>query len=76
MKLTKLERLALDALRENAMAVSGGDFALLEEVRWPGDRRQLGGLVSSLASKGVIESVDTVKTEQEWTQVVIASAYL
>jgi len=56
--LTPLEQQVFDAIEANAFACSGGDFACLEEVRIKGlNRQQLGGVVTSLETKGVI-SVD------------------
>lgn len=53
--LTQLEQTVLEALRENAADCSGGTFACLEEVHVKGLGRQaLGGVITSLETKGVI----------------------
>ena len=51
--LTDLEKKALEALKENADRVSGGSFGEIGGVKWA-DRKQLGGLLTSLQDKKII----------------------
>jgi len=80
--LTALERKALNALLKSAYDCSGGDFALVEETKWDGDRKQLGGLLTSLQQKRAIIVNEPVETNggpkeggERWTQVEIADEY-
>ena len=72
--LTSLELQALVAL--NAESESNDhDFGVLEYVDWP-NRKQLGGILTSLQQKGVVTSVDITKVDgASITQYVIAPAY-
>jgi hypothetical protein len=54
--LTELEARVLAALRQQAHECSGGDFAIVEELkvsRWC-SRQALGGVLTSLQAKGII----------------------
>ncbi len=58
MNLTTLERQVLAACYQSALDSTGGDFACLDEVSVPNlGRKALGGVITSLETKGVI-SVD------------------
>lgn len=75
MKLTKLEQKALTALQASSRA-NGHDFGLLETVKWDGDRKRLGALVTSLRKKGVITSIDEAETDEaRYTQYVLAEKF-
>ncbi len=74
-KLTELEKKALKALEEEQLS-NDDCFGLIECVTWDGDRKQLGGLITSLQKKGYFESIDFVTTDQRYTQyVLIENAY-
>lgn len=63
-QLTDLEKKVYEALWQGALDAAGGDFACLEEVRVAGLGRQaLGGVVTSLETKGVI-TVDITYVNQ------------
>jgi hypothetical protein len=66
--LTALEAQVLDALKQGALDCSGGSFACLEEVNVKGlGRKALGGVVTSLQEKGVID-VSVTKINQRMTR--------
>ena len=70
--LTALETQAFDALHEESKS-NGHDFGLLEYVVWEGNRKQLGGLVTSLHAKGVIVDVSfVVVDDRKLTQYVLS----
>jgi hypothetical protein len=74
LSLTALERVLIPLLQEES-AANGHDFGVLEQVRWT-DRRQLGGVITSLQAKGVITEVDkTVVDDQTITQYVLADGW-
>lgn len=72
-KLTELETKVLAILKQNADDISGGDFAIMEEVDVRSlslNRQQLGGVVSSLDQKKVIRiDVTYVNNRQRVTRV-------
>ena len=70
-ELTELEKKALAALQDEQME-NDNCFGLVESVAWEGDRKQLGALITSLQKKGYFESIDFVKTDQIYTQYVLA----
>lgn len=54
--LTTLEQKVLTAMKQNAESCSGGDFGIMEELRVKGlTRQQLGGLITSLQTKGQVQ---------------------
>lgn len=54
---------------------NGGDFGLVESIQFEGDRRILGGILSSLQKKGVLELHEPVRTDSGvWTQFTIEEA--
>lgn len=58
--LTALEQKVYDALKQNAMDATGGDFACAEEISTKDlgiSKQQFGALLTTLETKGVI-SVD------------------
>jgi len=60
MTLTEMEQKVLDALTQNALDCSGGDFACAEEINTKAlglSKQQFGALLTSLETKRVI-SVD------------------
>jgi hypothetical protein len=69
MNLTSLERSVLRALIKSS-AGNGHDFGFIEDARRAVPQRsQLGGVVSSLVQKDVIEVYDPVRTDSGlWTQ--------
>lgn len=72
--LTPLETAALAALNKDS-ETNGHDFFILEYVEWD-DRKQLGGLVTSLQAKGIIfEVTKTVCNDETITQGIIAESF-
>lgn len=74
-EMTPLETLALARLNEESEA-NGHDFGVMELVDWK-NRNQLGGVVTSLLKKGILESVDEVQyiDGEAVTQYYIAAAH-
>lgn len=74
-QLTPLEAQVLNALNEESEA-NGHDFGVMELVEWK-NRNQLGGVVSQLLQKGVLDLVDdTMKIDgEDVTQYYINDAY-
>ena len=72
-QLTPLEQLVFDALKQNADDVSGGDFAMAEEVNTKNlgiTRQQFGALLTTLQTKGVINvDITYVNNQERVTQV-------
>lgn len=58
-ELTALEQEVLNELNAESDA-NGHDFGVMECVSWK-NRKQLGGVVSQLVQKGVIDLVDDVQ---------------
>lgn len=73
--LTALETAALAALNKDS-ETNGHDFFILEYVEWD-DRKQLGGLVTSLQAKGIITQIakHTVNDNEIITQGVLAEEF-
>lgn len=66
--LTVLETTVFDALKKSNEG-NGGDFFLVEEARGVVAVDALGGVISSLVKKGVIEVCEAVTTDSgTWTQ--------
>lgn len=67
-KLTLLEATVLRVLIKSA-AGNGDDFGFIEDARDAVNPKQLGGVVSSLVKKGVINVHEAVTTDSgRWTQ--------
>jgi hypothetical protein len=62
--LTVLEKKVLEVLKQQADDESGGSFGVIESVKWS-DRKQLGGLLTSLQDKGVITVYEPHKIDGE-----------
>ena len=72
MKLTTLEQTVLDALKQNAEDCSGGDFAIVEELKAPKGmtRQAMGGVITNLVTKRIIRvDVTYVNGNEKVTQV-------
>lgn len=67
--LSNIETDVLEKLLDES-SNQGHDFGLLEEVEWD-DKYQLGGVFTNLQKKGIVISVDKVKTNRNWTQYVL-----
>jgi hypothetical protein len=64
-KLTALEQQVYDLMVSNAAAVAGGDFGIMEELDcWHLHitRQQLGGVVTQLVKKRLVEVHEPVET--------------
>jgi len=69
-KLTELESKLLTELIAGLMDGFGnGSFGLVEEIEWT-DKKQMGGVLTSLQNKGYIESIDiaTINEGEKFTQ--------
>jgi hypothetical protein len=76
MRLTDKERAALPAILASSKA-NGHDFGIVETIKWEGDRKSLGGILSSLQAKGVLAIADPVQTDAGWfTQYEIPESLL
>lgn len=72
MNITHLENEILPLLIQES-ASNGHDFGILENVKW-NDRKQLGGVVSSLQAKGFIVEIEKAEVDgQTFTQYVLSS---
>lgn len=70
-RITDKEFAALPAILA-ANDANGGDFGLVENIKFDGDRRVLGGILASLQRRGVIELHEPVTTDSgTWTQFTI-----
>lgn len=74
MNLTAKELAVIPAILA-ANDENGGDFGLVESIQFEGDRRVLGGILTSLQRKGVLEVHEPVTTDSgTWTQFTIEEA--
>ena len=75
LNLTELERSALWALAVEHY-LNGNDFGVIESVDWS-DRKQLGGLITSLNKRGVFEEIyyPYIVNEDRVTQYKLKTKY-
>lgn len=77
-ELTELEQRVLKELQRNSFEETGSEmsFGIIEELQWDGSRQQMGGAITSLQSKGVVEVFEKTNVDRRWiTQFVLADAY-
>lgn len=77
-ELTELEQKVLKELQRNSFEETGSDmsFGIIEQLQWDGSRQQMGGAITSLQSKGVVEVFEKTRVNDSWvTQFVLADAY-
>jgi hypothetical protein len=73
-KFTPMEAMAAVVLIDNAHDMSGGDWALMEECKWPTGKDAFSTLLDRMETKGLIHQ-DEVTTEQLWTQIAFANEF-